>query len=341
MISGRYMRAYDTNPFENLAVEEYLLHYCEETGHAVLYLWQNENTVVIGRNQNAYTECNVAYIKAHNVCIVRRLTGGGAVYHDLGNLNYTIIVPKPVYDINRSTGLIVASLRRLGIDAENNGRNDICINGRKVSGNAYYSNEKVGMHHGTILFRVNGDKMGSVLSVSRKKLSKHGISSVRARIGDICSKYPNIEISDIENAIRENFCHEYGFNELQDIEVSRRELEPYMEKYSSDAWNLERIQEYDVFTEDIFDWGNVCVSLRCAGEQIEGVEIATDSLETEIIEAIKGEMNRNIRSGDKEFPHSLFEKFAEENRAYQFIINDIGKLFFELWSDDNAYKNEE
>lgn len=334
------MRAHGTNPFENLATEEYLLHYCEETGNAVLYLWQNENTVVIGRNQNAYTECNVEYIKTHNIRIVRRLTGGGAVYHDLGNLNYTIIVPKAVYDINRSTGLIVASLRSLGIGAENNGRNDICIDGQKISGNAYYFNDEAGMHHGTILFRVNGEKMESVLSVSRKKLSKHGIASVRARVGDICSEYPNIEISDIENAIRESFCREYGLTELQDIGISPNELTLYMEKYSSEAWNLEKIQEYDISTEDIFDWGNVRVSLCYVGEQIKGVEIATDSLVTEIIETIKSEMNRNILNGDREFPYFLFEKVAEEYRSYRFIINDIGKLFFKLWSDDdNAYEN--
>lgn len=330
MTCGWYIEAGSTNPYENLALEEYLLNYCEKTGDAVLYIWQNENTVVVGRNQNVYTECNIEYIKAHNVSVARRLTGGGAVYHDLGNLNYTIIVSKQAYDISRSTRLILNALKKVGINASNNGRNDICIGEKKISGNAYYTDEKVGMHHGTILFRVDVDKMDAVLSVSAKKLSKHGIVSVKSRVGDVYSEYPDITIMDIKGAIRESFCEEYGFDGLRHMTIPQSDLYLYMEKYSSDAWNFGKIQEYNAFIEDVFEWGTVRISLTCVGEQIRGVEIATDSLEVEIIETLKNELNNSILGWDKKNLHQVFRKFSEKHKSYRKLICDIEELFIRL-----------
>ena len=132
-----YIETDNTHPYKNLAVEEYLLLHCREN-ECILYLWQNQNTVVAGRNQNVWKECLVSRLEEDNGHIVRRLSGGGAVYHDLGNLNFTFLVRKENYDVSKQLDVILKAVQKLGIAAEKSGRNDILADGRKFSGNAFY-----------------------------------------------------------------------------------------------------------------------------------------------------------------------------------------------------------
>ena len=291
---GWFYEANGHNPYENLALEEYLLRFCEEKGEAVLYLWQNDKTIVIGRNQNAYTECSIEYVKQNDVFIARRLTGGGAVYHDLGNLNFTIILPKALFDVKRSTGLIVAALRKLGIDAVANGRNDICVDGRKVSGNAYYSNNKAGIHHGTILYNVNCDTISKALSVSKNKLSKHGVKSVKSRVCNIFELYPDITIEKIKESFRLAFCEEYCIDSFNELKIDENAYSGLVVKYSSKAWNLDKIRDYKIMSSQSFSWGKVDLSLLYDGEALKKIEIATDALEADIIEDLKNAINALI-----------------------------------------------
>ena len=131
-----FLLTQETNPYKNLALEEFLLMNCQP-GECILYLWQNRNTVVIGRNQNCWKECNVSQLEKDGGFLVRRLSGGGAVYHDMGNLNFTFLVRKEDYNVDRQMNVIIRAMQLLGIHAEKTGRNDITADGRKFSGNCH------------------------------------------------------------------------------------------------------------------------------------------------------------------------------------------------------------
>ena len=162
----------ETEPYFNLALGEELLH-TEHTG-TWLYILHN------GRNQNPYIECNIEYLHQNNICAVRRLSGGGAVFHDMGNLNYTFLSRDTEYDVQKQNSVIIEAIKRLGINAYCSGRNDILSYGKKFSGQAYYSENGYIYQHGTIMVDVNLEKMVQALMPSKLKLQAQGLSSVKS-----------------------------------------------------------------------------------------------------------------------------------------------------------------
>lgn len=242
-MSGYLIKAPGKDSCINLAMEEYLVRLNEKLQSAILYLWQNEDTVVIGRNQNAYNECNLKYAGENGIRVVRRLTGGGAVYHDTGNINYSVITSASEHDIARSTQVILKALQSLDIDAKASGRNDLCVGDKKISGNAYYTNDKVGLHHGTVLYSVDQEKMEAVLNVAEDKLIRHGIRSVRSRVCDIVSIRPDISVEDIEEAIIVSFMKVYGIEDLKDLSVPAKEINTLADRYRSREWNLDKVMD--------------------------------------------------------------------------------------------------
>ena len=180
----RIYRNDSTDPYFNLASEEYLMKNCPDD---VFMLWRNSPAVVIGRSQNAYAEINRAFTDEHQIKVVRRLTGGGAVFHDLGNVNFTYIVRDDGSDIDFApyTAPVIAALRELGLDAELSGRNDIVCGGVKISGNAQCRSFGKLLSHGTLLFRADLGKMTGALNVNPAKIRSKGIASVRSRVANI------------------------------------------------------------------------------------------------------------------------------------------------------------
>lgn len=220
------MRAVSLIHIKTLAVEEYLLLYCEPQ-ECILYLWQNQNTVVIGRNQNAWKECKVESLEENGGHLARRLSGGGAVYHDLGNLNFTFLVSKENYSIDRQLEVIVKAVQKLGAKAEKSGRNDILIDGKKFSGNAFYEQEQHCYHHGTLMMNVNKEMLSKYLTVSKEKLQSKGVDSVKSRVTNLVDYIPDLTLEALKKALREAFEEVYGLtsNECKMEDLDQKEIE--------------------------------------------------------------------------------------------------------------------
>ena len=178
-----YLESGSHDPGFNLALEQYVFDRMDRA-HAYCMLWQNDNAIIVGKNQNTVGEINAAYVKEHGIRVVRRLSGGGAVYHDLGNINFTFIVDSgatAAFDFSTFCRPIVKALEHFGVHAEINGRNDMTIDGKKFSGNSQYGKQGRTMHHGTILYDSDLEVVEKALTVSRDKLEGKGIQSVRSR----------------------------------------------------------------------------------------------------------------------------------------------------------------
>ena len=181
-----YLDLTTTDPAWNLAVEEYVFDHLPKDRMYVM-LWQNDNAIIIGKHQNTLAEINESYVKEQGIRVVRRLSGGGAVYHDMGNLNYTIIADarEDSLDFGRFCDMVIHALAKAGVTAERNGRNDMTIDGKKFSGNAQYVRNGRIMHHGTILFDSDMSVLAGALQVDPSKIQAKGIKSVRSRVTNV------------------------------------------------------------------------------------------------------------------------------------------------------------
>lgn len=245
-----------TDPYLNLAVERFLLTTCE-AGTIIMYLWQNENTVVIGLNQNAFSECNLDEMKAENVRLARRTTGGGAVFHDLGNLNFSFIIPRSLKSEGIPVELIMKSCRRLGIDATITGRNDICAAGRKFSGNAFCQTKDMYLHHGTILINADVDRMKKFLNVSKEKLASKGVKSVSSRVINLKELLPDISIEAFRQGLRDSFSEKYkGLISRLDYDkiIKESQVQDLRFLYNSEEWMLHKVPDREESESIITEW---------------------------------------------------------------------------------------
>lgn len=283
-----------TNPYLNLAVESQLLdNYLKNT--ITLFLWRNRQTVVIGTNQNPYSECDVDTLLKEGGHLARRRTGGGSVYHDLGNLNFSFIADKKIFDVNRQMTVIQKALLNYGLETEVSGRNDITYQGRKFSGNAFAKTKYQGLHHGTILIKTDGEKLQKYLKVKPAKLHKHGVKSVASRV---------INLSEVADITSENIIPYLikAFEEVYDNkaivinfdDLCTEEVMKLKDHISSDEYLFGKWREFHTQKSETFDWGSVDIELDIDEEKgiIKNIGIASDSLEpTSIktaIELLKG-----------------------------------------------------
>lgn len=271
-----------TNPYLNIAVENYLLSQPSD-GDIIMYLWQNRRTVVIGQNQNPYSECNVAQLEADGGFLMRRRTGGGAVFHDLGNLNFSFVVPYEMYDTIRQFAVLQRAVAAYGLETEVSGRNDVLCQGRKFSGNAFSKGKHQRLHHGTILIRTDVEQLQRYLKVKPAKLQKHGVSSVQSRVVNLSELVPEITAQNIIPNLIQAFEAEYG-SPLQTIDfdtlATRSEVQELSAEFASPEWKYGRWQQFEAQRSAQFDWGEVEVDVQVdeAVGIIRSVAIASDSL---------------------------------------------------------------
>lgn len=274
-----YIESTQTDPRSNLAMEEQLLLSCEE-GECILYLWQNQNTVVIGRNQNAWKECLADRLKEDGGHLVRRLSGGGAVYHDLGNLNFTFLVRKENYDLDRQLEVILKAVQSLGIEAEKSGRNDILAGEKKFSGNAFYEQGDRCYHHGTLMVDVNTNELSKYLTVSKEKLKSKGVDSVKSRIVNLSQFCPGLTVRSLKEALLHAFETVYGKKAgiRTTEELNQEALRASEEKFSSWEWIFGRKLDFAYELSHQFSWGNLTLQLKIGSGRIEDAAVWSDSM---------------------------------------------------------------
>lgn len=238
------------NPYFNHAAEEYLLNHFEDE---VFMLWINKPAILIGRNQNTISEINTNYVESNDIDIVRRLSGGGAVFNDLGNINFTFITYKNISKTSKNNGFerfaypVIHALKFLNIEAEFTGRNDITINNKKISGNAQYSHKDKLLHHGTLLYDCNLDNLSKALKSKPLKFKDKAIKSVASRVTNISSHLDEkIDLLDFKNffmnfVIKTNDIKEiYEFTN-EDIKI----IEEIMNsRFKTWEWNYSKSIDY-------------------------------------------------------------------------------------------------
>ena len=228
----------NTDPCFNLAAEEYVLKHFEED---IFMLWRNDKSIIIGKYQNTAAEINADYVKEHNIKVVRRMTGGGAVFHDLGNVNYTFIGNKGSGDFRTFSEPILRVMNELGVPAKFEGRNDLTINGMKFSGTAQCIYKNRILHHGTLLFASEMSDLTAALKVNPLKFTDKAVKSVRKRVTNISEHLPTpMSVTDFIDTVMQNIrensgdaaMHDFSDKDLQDISQLRDE------KYSTWEWNF-------------------------------------------------------------------------------------------------------
>ena len=273
--------AASTDPYYNLALEEYFTDTVKE-GQCILYLWQNRHTVVIGRNQNAWRECRTGRLGEDGGTLARRLSGGGAVYHDLGNLNFTFSMPSPEYDLKKQQRVIVEACRLLGVEAEISGRNDILAGGRKFSGNSFYSHGGRSFHNGTLLIEADMAKMSLYLAPSRLKLEAKGVNSVRSRVVNLCELAPGITVGAMVEAMTAAFCSVYcqRVQTLADGSFDRDGIEERRARFASYEWIYGRNADFPLCLEERFAWGELTLRLDVRQGVCTEAAVYTDAMDT-------------------------------------------------------------
>ncbi|AXK51430.1 lipoate--protein ligase [Spiroplasma alleghenense] len=317
------------DPYYNLAVEATLLE--RDTSEIIFILWQNDNTIVVGRNQNTYQEINQLNCFNDKVNIIRRISGGGAVYHDLGNLNFSFIIN--VNDDSPTTyekilEPVISVLNKLGVAAVFSGKNDIVVEGKKISGNAQHRLKNRLLHHGTLMFDMNLELIGKYLNVDELKVKAKKIQSVPARVANIkdflpfdisLTEFKEMLIEEISKTATEIKFSEAELNHINDLRDN---------KFLTDKWNFEEPEEFDYSKKFHFESkGLVEANLNIKDGKITRIKFYGDflgSFGTKIIEDLLTNIDYKIET----IRGLLTEELVDEVFGRNFTTNEIIELLF-------------
>ncbi|MEN0059299.1 MAG: lipoate--protein ligase [Bdellovibrio sp.] len=320
------------NPYLNLATEEWIFHNLDPS-QQVLFLWRNEETVVIGRNQNPWSECNLAQMKEDKVHLARRTTGGGAVFHDLGNTNFTFLSPRESYKRENNVEIILNALKKFGIEGEASGRNDLLIpfsdGPRKFSGSAYREKKDRAFHHGTLLLHADLSRLGNYLTPNPKKLLAKGKESVRSRVANLNELAEGLRHEQVVETMIKSFENFYNasaeiisltMDSLQRIP----ELNAQYESLSSWEWLYGTTLEFTHKMDEYLSLGFFDLHFRVEEGLIKDLKIFTDCLYPQLIE----DLMERLRGKPYQVA-SLRQAFKDLELRYPELTMGLGEL--ETW----------
>jgi lipoate-protein ligase A len=302
------------NPFFNHAIEEYILKNTEEEA---FILWRNRPSILIGRNQNTLTEIDYEYVSKEKIDVVRRLSGGGTVFNDLGNINFTFITKKVQDGTSLSNGFekfafpVIKALESLGVPAVFTGRNDITIEGKKFSGNAQYHYKDKTLHHGTLLFSGNLERLAKALKSKPLKLQDKGVKSVRSRVTNISEHLGrSMDVLEFKDYLKKyimdfhNITEEYELSEKEMAETEKIQKE----RFESWDWNYGKSPGYNYSKAEKFSWGTIEVLSNIKNEIIEEIRLYGDFFGEKSVEELE-----KILIGVEHKNSKILEKLMDVN----------------------------
>ena len=324
-----YLENTNLNPYYNLALEEYVL---KELQQECFILWRNAPAVIIGKNQNTLAEINFDYIKANNIVVARRVSGGGAVFHDLGNLNFTFVKENKkgqFHNFAEFTQPILQILRGFGINAELSGRNDLLIEGKKFSGNAQYVSKNRILHHGTLLFASDFQALANALNPDPIKFQDKAVKSVQSRVTNIndylADKLTILEFRDlIVKEMVENGMIE-GHYELT-REDAAKIAQMVEERYSTWEWNFGRSPISNFQKKNKFAGGSVEVNMNIVRGKMENVQIYGDFFGREDVGQVANALN-GIKHREEAIRDAL-AAFDLDEYLFNIALDELLSCFF-------------
>ncbi len=277
------------DPWRNLAIEEYLLESLSPDD-TMLYLWQNAHTVVIGKNQNPWRECKAAMLEKEGGKLARRISGGGAVYHDLGNLNFSFILSKEKYNLDKQFQVIIDAMKLLGINAIKTGRNDLVVNDQKFSGNAFCVKKIMALHHGTLLVNADLSNLGKYLQVSKEKMKAKGVKSVKSRVINLAKIVKGLTIDNVREAMITSFQNTYG--KASEVNKSssyldQKRINQLYEKYTTWEYTYGDAPAFDITFGKRFSFGEIQFHLSLKKGKIQEIKIYSDMMNEKFISELE------------------------------------------------------
>lgn len=324
------LESMSTDPFFNLALEEYFFEK-KDNNHNYLILWQNYRTIVIGKYQNTYAEINAKYVKEHHINVARRLSGGGAVYHDDGNLNYTLILNDEgadSFDFSRYVSVVADALKKVGINACFNGRNDITIDGMKISGSSQYFRKGKLLHHGCIMLDSNLADVADALNVSKAKFEGKAVKSVKSRVTTINQHMESpMTMSEFKQLMIEQFCENENAQHIVLTEKQKSDICKLRdEKYIKDEWNYGKSPACSIKKERKFPSGLVSVYMTVKNQRIQEIHIYGDFFGNEDIRLLEEMISGNKM--DESLLHILEDSCIDRFMAH-ITAKDLYALIME------------
>ena len=309
-----FVENFNTDPYCNHALEEWLM---DNQPLDCFMLWRNQKAILLGRNQNAYSEINLPYIKQHDIKVVRRITGGGAVYTDEGNIMFTFISctgSRNFADFRKFTEPVLAALKTLGVPAEFAGRNDMLIDGKKFSGNAQCLYHGKLLHHGTLMYNADTGELAKALTASHLKLKDKGIASVKSRVTNISEYMPKpMDIEDFRAFLFDSVMR--NFSDARLFRLSEKDWDEVKikaaAKHATSEWIFGNNPEFTVQKETKFPGGIVQVYLNVVKGRLENVKIFGDFFG-----------DRDIKDVEKALTGTLYEIDAVRNALAPLPINE-------------------